>query len=198
MPVTIYKIQNVKGLVYIGSTKHSLRKRLCEHYSDMSRWESGRYHWVASFAVLEYEHYIETLEVLDDATYRLQREQYHIDMYKLLPDIKVTNVYRPAPDSPCPSFQPATCKYCGFTFTKHNNLAPHIQKRHPEAATVIRPYYQSVACNICGVVCSTAYVLKRHLKNIHAVSSGGSEPAASVEENGHNGSGTLCHVLPGG
>ena len=49
--------------VYYGSTKNSLNTRLIEHRSNYKRWMNDDYHYVSSFAIIEYDDaYIELVE----------------------------------------------------------------------------------------------------------------------------------------
>ena len=41
--------------IYIGSTKETLEERLTKHKSDYKRWLEGKYHYVSSYEILQYE-----------------------------------------------------------------------------------------------------------------------------------------------
>ena len=64
----IYSIRSLSDLtlVYYGSTKEQLSRRMAEHRSDYKRHLAGNYRFVTSFRVLEAgEAYIELVEVVE-------------------------------------------------------------------------------------------------------------------------------------
>ena len=50
--------------IYIGSTIDTLSKRFYKHKNDFKRWKTGKYSYVTSYKILEYDDcYIELLEM---------------------------------------------------------------------------------------------------------------------------------------
>jgi hypothetical protein len=85
---SIYQIKNTtNGLIYIGSTKKKLNKRLSSHKTDYKRYLENKRGYITSFKLFENDNYknciISLLETITDKPYNFikEREQYYIDFY---------------------------------------------------------------------------------------------------------------------
>ena len=60
----IYAIKSyTNNNVYIGSTTHLIEKRLKTHVKDLRRYRKGKYHYISSFEIVQFDNcYIELLE----------------------------------------------------------------------------------------------------------------------------------------
>ena len=78
----IYKLWSPsQNLVYIGSTTQKLSQRKTAHVSDFKKWKNGKYNFVTSFTILEFEdHRIELIEnyPCNNKEELLKREGYYI------------------------------------------------------------------------------------------------------------------------
>jgi len=79
----VYKIYSQKSNeVYIGSTTKLLLQRFLQHKKNYKSYNKGKYHFVTSFYILEYDDAnIELIEEVefDDKKELIKRERFHIE-----------------------------------------------------------------------------------------------------------------------
>ena len=85
MQFNVYKLTcNETGLVYYGSTRETLNKRLSKHKNNYKRYLEGtEKDYCTSYEVLKNNNYkIELLETCDDVYHMIKRETYYFDNFE--------------------------------------------------------------------------------------------------------------------
>jgi len=80
--VNIYKITDINGLCYVGSTRQNIRHRLANHCYDKKK---GKYYSSSKLDLDNCE--IEVLETCNPEI-RYEREQYYIDRFDCVNDVR--------------------------------------------------------------------------------------------------------------
>ena len=149
--MNIYKIVCRKtGLVYVGSTKKTIKERLIGHYESYQRWKRGTYACLTSFKVMEAnDYYIELIEVCDEAE-RYMREGFYIQTIKCVNNripALTRKEYRQMNKERRYEYNKIYNKEhnhtieceCGSTVSKHHISRHHRTKKHIEWTQQVDP-----------------------------------------------------------
>lgn len=147
----IYSYQTDK--VYIGSTCSRLCKRLYQHRADYNRFNNGKYRFVSSFDILQYDdHYIELVEEFPcENSMQLRKREGEI----IRSTENCINKYVAGRDQKCiHDRQRSRCKDCGG-----GSICMH-DKERPRCKDCGGVSVQKIKCG-CGAEIQKQY-MKKH------------------------------------